>query len=215
MSSEKEADDQGTLFVVSAPSGTGKTTLVKALTERDENVVISVSHTTRRRRRGERDGIDYHFVGAAHFQRLIEANAFLEYASVFGHLYGTSKANVHRELNAVRDVVLEIDWQGARQVRERLPSAVSIFVVPPSHESLRTRLESRGQDSKEIIAERMRSVVTELSHFDEFDYLIVNDSNERAADDLASIVRAQRLSRPRQVRSHGRLLVDLLAPLRP
>jgi guanylate kinase len=210
MSSEREAKDGGTLFVVSAPSGAGKTTLVKALTERDASVAISVSHTTRPRRRGERNGIDYHFVDVPHFQRLIEADAFLEHACVFGHLYGTSKESVHRELDAVRDVVLEIDWQGARQIRNRVPDAVSIFVVPPSRDSLRKRLEARGQDSFGVIERRMRNVVADLSHFDEFDYLIVNDSIERAADDLASIVRARRLSSARQIRSHRRLIDDLL-----
>jgi len=215
MSSEREAKDRGALFVVSAPSGTGKTTLVKALTERDANVVISVSHTTRPRRRGERNGVDYHFVDVPHFQRLIEADAFLEHACVFGHLYGTSQESVHRELDAGRDVVLEIDWQGARQIRNRVPDAVSIFVVPPSRDSLRKRLEARGQDSFDVIAQRMRNVVADLSHFDEFDYLIVNDSIERAAHDLASIVRARRLSSARQIRSHCRLIDDLLGAPRP
>ena len=215
MSSERETKDRGALFVVSAPSGAGKTTLVKALTERDANVAISVSHTTRPRRRGERDGVDYHFVDVPHFQRLIEADAFLEHACVFGHLYGTSKASVRRELDAARDVVLEIDWQGARQIRNRMPEAVSIFVVPPSRDSLRKRLEGRGQDSDAIIAQRMRNVVTDLSHFDEFDYLVVNDSIERAADDLASIVRARRLSSARQLRSHCRLIEGLLGAPHP
>ena len=210
MSSETAAGGRGELFVVSAPSGTGKTTLVKALTQRDDNVVISVSHTTRPRRQGERDGVDYHFVDTAHFLRLVEAGVFLEHARVFGHLYGTSRDSVCCELDAQRDVVLEIDWQGARQIRERMPGAVSIFVVPPSQTSLRTRLEARGQDSEEIIARRMQSAASELSHYDEFDYLIVNDSVERAAGDLASIVRAHRLASPRQARSRCRLLLDLL-----
>ena len=210
MSSETAAGDRGELFVVSAPSGTGKTTLVMALTERDDNVVISVSHTTRPRRRGESDGVDYHFVDAVRFRSLVEAGVFLEHARVFGHLYGTSRESVCRELNAKRDVVLEIDWQGARQIRERMPGAVSIFVVPPSRTSLRARLEARGQDSEEIIARRMHTAASDLSHYHEFDYLIVNDSMERAADDLASIVRAHRLASPRQARSRRRLLLDLL-----
>ena len=215
MSSEREARDRGALFMVSAPSGAGKTTLVKALTERDANVTISVSHTTRPRRSGERDGVDYHFVDVPHFQGLIEADAFLEHAHVFGHLYGTSRESVHRERDAGRDVVLEIDWQGARQIRNRVPDALGIFVVPPSRDSLRERLEARGQDSFGVIAQRMRNVVADLSHFDEFDYLIVNDSIERAADDLASIVRARRLSKARQVRSHRRLIDDLLGAPHP
>ena len=210
MSSEAAAQCRGALFVVSAPSGTGKTTLVKALTERDENVVLSVSHTTRPRRRGERDGIDYHFVDTPHFRGMIGEGVFLEHASVFGHLYGTSRESVRRELNAGRDVVLEIDWQGAQQIRERIPDAVSIFILPPSQESLRTRLEARGQDSDRIIAERMRTAVSDLSHYQEFDYVVVNDSIERAAEDLASIVRAHRLVSPRQTLARSALLADLL-----
>ncbi len=215
MSSEESTDGRGELFVVSAPSGTGKTTLVKTLTGRDENVVISVSHTTRPRRRGERDGVDYHFVDIAYFRRLIEEGAFLEHARVFGHLYGTSRESVRRELNAKRDVVLEIDWQGARQIRKRIPDAISIFVVPPSRESLRARLETRGQDNEETIAARMRGVVSELSRYDEFDYLIVNDSLERAADDLESIVRAHRLANPRQSRFRRPLLAGLMGDAGP
>lgn len=215
MSSEESAGARGELFVVSAPSGTGKTTLVKSLSTRDEKVVISVSHTTRPRRRGERDGVDYHFVEVEHFLRLIEAGAFLEHARVFGHLYGTSQESVRRELNAKRDVVLEIDWQGARQIRKRIPDAISIFVLPPSRESLRARLRARGQDSEKTIAERMRGVVCELSHYDEFDYLIVNDSVERAVDDLESILRAHRLASPRQSRSRRLLLAGLLDDASP
>ena len=209
MSSES-ARCRGALFVVSAPSGTGKTTLVKALTERDENVVLSISHTTRSRRRGERDGVDYHFVDTSRFRGMIEEGVFLEHANVFGHLYGTSRDSVHRELNAGRDVVLEIDWQGARQIRDRIPGSVGIFILPPSRASLRMRLEARGQDSEHIIAERMRTAVSDLSHYEEFDYVIVNDSIEGAAEDLASIVRAHRLASPRQTLIRGALLADLL-----
>ena len=210
MSSEAAAVDRGALFVVSAPSGTGKTTLVKALTKRDEHVVLSVSHTTRRRRPEERDGIDYHFVDIPHFRRMVEEGMFLEHACVFGHLYGTSRESVYCQLSVRRDVVLEIDWQGARQIRERMPGAVSVFVLPPSRKSLRARLEARGQDSETVIAERMRTAVRDLSHYHEFDYLVVNDSIERAAEDLGSIVRAHRLANPRQTRSHRDLLAALL-----
>ena len=210
MSSEPRAKGRGELFVVSAPSGTGKTTLVKSLTERDRNVVISISHTTRPRRPGEREGVDYHFVEDAHFRSLIEQGVFLEHARVFGHLYGTSRERVHRELAASRDVVLEIDWQGARQIREKMPDTIGIFVLPPSMESLHARLRARGQDSQATIAKRMRTVVSELSHYDEFDYLIVNDSMERALDDLMSIMRAHRLARRRQACVHRNLLAGLL-----
>ena len=209
MSSES-ARCRGALFVVSAPSGTGKTTLVKALAERDENVVLSISHTTRSRRRGERDGVDYHFVDAPRFRGMIEEGVFLEHANVFGHLYGTSRDSVYRELNAGRDVVLEIDWQGARQIRDGIHGSVGIFILPPSRASLRMRLEARGQDSEHIIAERMRTAASDLSHYEEFDYVIVNDSIERAAEDLASIVRAHRLASPRQTLIRDALLADLL-----
>lgn len=209
MSSES-ARCRGALFVVSAPSGTGKTTLVKALAERDENVVLSISHTTRSRRRGERDGVDYHFVDAPRFRGMIEEGVFLEHANVFGHLYGTSRDSVYREFNAGRDVVLEIDWQGARQIRDGVPGSVGIFILPPSRASLRMRLEARGQDSEHIIAERMRTAVSDLSHYEEFDYVIVNDSIERAAEDLASIVRAHRLASPRQTLIRDALLANLL-----
>ena len=212
MSSEATAREEGrgTLFVVSAPSGTGKTTLVKVLTKRDANIVFSVSHTTRLPRPGEHDGIDYHFVDARQFQSMVQEGMFLEHARVFGHLYGTSRESVCRELEAHRDVVLEIDWQGARQIRERMPGAIGIFVLPPSRKSLRRRLEARGQDSERIIAERVCTAVSDLSHYHEFDYLIVNDSIDRAADDLASIVRAHRLANLRQTRSLGGLLAELL-----
>ena len=210
MSNEGAARCRGALFVVSAPSGTGKTTLVKALTERDRNVVLSVSHTTRPRRRGERDGVDYHFVDAPRFRAMIEEGVFLEHANVFGHLYGTSRGSVYRELNTGRDVVLEIDWQGARQIRDGIPESVSIFILPPSRASLRTRLEARGQDSEHIIAERMRTAVSDLSHYEEFEYVIVNDAIEQAAEELACIVRAHRLASPRQALSRSALLADLL-----
>lgn len=208
MSSEA-AGRHGALFVVSAPSGAGKTTLVRMLCERDEEVVASVSHTTRPRRRGERTGIDYHFVAPSHFQRLIDTGAFLEHARVFGYHYGTSRDGVQRELAAGRDVVLEIDWQGARQIRQRCPDAVGVFVMPPSHESLRARLRARGEDDEAVIAGRMRDAASELSHCREFDYLVVNDALERAVGDLRCIVHAQRLRLRRQACRH-RLLLDRL-----
>ena len=210
MSSEAAALRRGALFVVSAPSGTGKTTLVKALTERDEKVVLSVSHTTRPKRQGEREGVDYHFVDLPHFRHMIGNDVFLEHARVFGNLYGTSREGVYRQLNAGRDVVLEIDWQGAQQIRERVPDTVGIFILPPSRKSLRTRLEARGQDSEHIIVERIRTAVSDLSHYGEFDYVVVNDSIGRAAEDLASIVRAHRLTCSRQALSRSALLAELL-----
>ena len=213
MSSEA-AGRGGALFVVSAPSGAGKTTLVRMLCELDEEVVASVSHTTRPRRRGEREGVDYHFVAPSHFQRLIDTGAFLEHARVFGHHYGTSRDGVQRTLAAGRDVVLEIDWQGARQVRQRRPDAIGVFVMPPSHESLHARLRARGEDDEAVIARRMRDAASELSHYREFDYLIVNDTMERAAGELRCIVHAQRLQRRRQACRHRLLLERLCEDVR-
>ncbi len=208
----------GTLFIVSAPSGAGKTSLVKALVERDPRVVLSVSHTTRPPRPGERDGVDYHFVDSATFERMVAEGAFLEHAEVFGNRYGTARATVERELAADRDVILEIDWQGARQVRAAMPEAVSVFILPPSREALEARLRGRGQDDETVIARRMARAVDEMSHYDEYDYLVVNDVFETALEDLLAIVRATRLRRPAQAARHAELLRRLLgeaAPARP
>ncbi|HHQ41865.1 MAG TPA: guanylate kinase [Chromatiales bacterium] len=200
----------GTLFIVSAPSGAGKTSLVKALVERDPRVVLSVSHTTRPPRPGERDGVDYHFVDGATFERMAAEGAFLEHAEVFGNRYGTARATVERELAADRDVILEIDWQGARQVRAAMPEAVSVFILPPSREALEERLRGRGQDDETVIARRMARAVDEMSHYDEYDYLVVNDVFETALEDLLAIVRATRLRRPAQAVRHAELLRRLL-----
>ena len=183
----------GTLFVVSAPSGAGKTSLLKALVETDESVSVSISHTTRPMRPGEQDGVDYHFVSVDAFQAMVGESAFLEHAEVFGNFYGTSEAGIRDQLASGRDVILEIDWQGARQVRQRFPQTVSVFILPPTPEALRQRLSGRGQDSAEVIQRRLGEAREEMSHYGEFDYIVVNDLFEQALGELRSIVDAQRL----------------------
>ncbi len=185
----------GTLYIVAAPSGAGKTSLVKALVERVPGVEVSISYTTRPPRAGEQEGVNYHFVDRETFRQMVAQGEFLEHAEVFGNLYGTAKANILERLGKGMDVILEIDWQGARQVREALPQAVGIFILPPSREVLEQRLRSRGQDTEEVIARRMREATEEMSHYREFDYLVVNDRFEQALEGLCSIVLARRLRR--------------------
>jgi len=177
------------LYVISAPSGGGKTSLVSALLERDPRVALSVSHTTRSPRPGERDGVHYYFADEATFEALVEKNAFLEHACVFDHRYGTGRGPVERQLADGFDVLLDIDWQGARQIRESFPAACTIFILPPSLDELRRRLVGRGQDSEGVIARRMQSARAELSHAGEFDFLVVNDDFEQALNDLHAIIR--------------------------
>ncbi|MDZ7828516.1 MAG: guanylate kinase [Halofilum sp. (in: g-proteobacteria)] len=201
----------GILYTVSAPSGAGKTSLVGALLEREPGLVLSVSHTTRPRREGEQDGVDYYFVDESGFDEMVNEDAFLEHARVFDNRYGTSRRAVEEQLAAGRDVLLEIDWQGAQQVRERVPDAIPVFILPPSREALAERLQGRGLDSDEVIARRMAAAIDEMSHYNECDYLVVNDDFETALADLQSIVRAGRLQRSRQAERHGDLLNALLA----
>ena len=179
---------RGRLFVVAAASGTGKTSLVRELTKRVTGLGFSVSHTTRPRRPNEVDGRDYHFVDRATFQHMIEADEFLEYASVFDNLYGTGRPQVEAALDAGRDLLLEIDWQGAQQIRARMPEAIDVFILPPSRAALSERLTNRRTDTPEVIARRLRDSVTELSHWPEFRYVIVNDRFENALADLERIV---------------------------
>ena len=203
------AVDCGTLYVISAPSGAGKTSLVKALLESMQDIGVSVSHTTRPMRPGEVDGVDYHFTAVEHFKAMIEAGEFLEYAQVFDNFYGTSRGAVLAGLERGEDVILEIDWQGARQVRELFPDCRSIFILPPSKAALRERLTGRGQDSEAVIERRLRDAEADMTHYDEFDYVVVNDAFERALDDLRTIVAAQRLSLPRQARRLARLIAEM------
>ena len=188
----------GNLFVVVAPSGAGKTTLVDALLKADSNIRLSMSYTTRAPREGERDGIDYYFVTRAKFEELIAAGEFLEHANVYGNYYGTSRAWIERELAGDHDVLLEIDWQGAQQVRRLFPHMVGIFILPPSLDELRKRLKSRGKDPADAIEKRMASARDEISHVLEFEYIIVNDKFEVALADLVAVVRAARISRAQQ-----------------
>jgi guanylate kinase len=201
----------GTLYIVSAPSGAGKTSLVKALIDAEPNIRVSVSHTTRGMRPGEVDSVNYNFVSREEFVHMLEHGDFLEHAEVFGNLYGTSQRWVQQTLADGHDLILEIDWQGAQQVRHLMPQAKSIFILPPSQEALRQRLDNRGQDSDEIIDRRMREAVSEMSHYVEYDYLVINDDFATALDDLKAIFRANQLRHGAQQVRHGALLARLLA----
>jgi guanylate kinase len=179
---------RGRLIVIAAPSGAGKTSLVKALLASEPALRLSVSHTTRRRRETEQEGREYHFVSVPEFERLRDTGEFLEHARVFDNLYGTSRAYVGEQLGAGHDVVLEIDWQGAQQVRRAMPQCVSVFILPPSREALARRLAARATDTAQVIARRLADAAADMSHYREFDYLVVNDDFERALADLKRIV---------------------------
>ncbi|HSJ49378.1 MAG TPA: guanylate kinase [Gammaproteobacteria bacterium] len=202
----------GTLYIISAPSGAGKTSLVKAMLGELEDASVSVSHTTRAMRPGEKNGVDYHFTEKTEFEAMVARGDFLEHAQVFDNYYGTSKSGVQGQLAAGQDVILEIDWQGARQVRDWQPRAISIFVLPPSREALEERLRGRGTDSDEIIQRRMRDAVSEMSHYPEYDYLVINDRFETALVELKAILLAQRQRLALQQSRHPGLLEALLAP---
>lgn len=201
----------GTLYIIASPSGGGKSSLIQALLKLNANLVVSVSHTTRPMRPGERDGADYHFVTPSVFDKLIQAGAFLEHADVFGHAYGTSRHTVLEFLAQGVDVILAIDWQGARQIKHLLPDTVTIFILPPSTAALAERLRLRGQDNEDVIALRMRAAVTELSHYGEFDYLVLNEDFHSAITDLLAIIHARQLRCAAQTRKLAALLADLLA----
>ncbi len=201
----------GTLFTVSAPSGAGKTSLVGALVKSNPEVCVSVSHTTRAMRPGEVDGVNYHFVTRDAFEEMLEAGDFLEHAHVFGNLYGTSQKWVMETLKQGIDVILEIDWQGAQQVRKLIPDTVGLFILPPSLACLRQRLTSRGQDDESVINTRMSEAISEMSHYPEADYLIINDDFTVALAQFQALVTSQHLRLERQVERHELLLKSLLS----
>ncbi|WJD70210.1 guanylate kinase [Pseudomonas asiatica] len=200
----------GTLYIVSAPSGAGKTSLVTALIKADKRVSVSVSHTTRAMRPGEQHGVNYHFVSHDDFKGLIAKGDFLEHAEVFGNFYGTSRSALQEVLDQGNDLILEIDWQGAQQVRKLMPEALSVFILPPSQQALRERLDGRGQDSEEIIAGRMKEAVSEMVHYDEYDYVIINDDFEVALEDLKAVFRSNRLVLKKQQQCHAALLKQMI-----
>jgi len=203
---------RGTLYIISAPSGAGKTSLVHALVAALPDVVVSVSHTTRKMRDGEVDGQDYHFIDEQHFQEMIANEDFLEHASVFGNRYGTSRRHIQQQLQTGKDVILEIDWQGARQVRQLMSGCKSIYVLPPSIQALRNRLHSREQDSEDVIESRMHEAVSEMTHYGEFDYIVINDDFDQAREELVSIFVCNRMLLVHQQQTHEELLADLLKP---
>jgi len=198
----------GNLYVVAAPSGAGKTTLVRLLIEQEAGVHLSVSFTTRPPRPGELDGRDYHFVDAAEFRAMIARQEFLEWAEVHGNFYGTSNKWIAEQLAAGHDVLLEIDWQGAQQVRSAFPEAIGIFILPPSMDELTSRLTARGTDSADVITRRLAAAQAEMRHVGEFDYVIINASLEQALDDLRAVVRASRLSLAAQRARHASLFAQ-------
>ena len=200
---------KGNVFIICAPSGAGKTSLVAELLRRDRSARLSVSHTTRAPRPGEQDGRDYHFVSRPVFEAMIGRGEFLESAEVHGNLYGTSQAWIDDQLARDVDIVLEIDWQGAQQVRRLIPEAIGIFILPPSPETLRRRLIDRGQDSKAVIERRLQAARGEIAHLTEFDYVMINNNFDDAVEDLVSIVRATRLRIAAQVSRHSDLINSL------
>ena len=196
---------KGVLYIVSAPSGAGKTSLVKALLKTDPSIRLSVSYTTPPPRPGETDGRDYHFVDRHGFEKMLAEGEFLEHAEVYGNFYGTSKGSISRDLNAGHDILLEIDWQGAAQVKDHFPDSASIFILPPSFNALRTRLKGRDQDSEEVIERRLAAAAHDVAHADAFDYIMVNDDFDHALLDLVAITRSVRLEAARQLDRHAML----------
>lgn len=202
---------KGTLYVISAASGAGKTTLVSAMLQQLANIEVSVSHTTRAPRSGEVNGVDYHFIDQIEFKKMLAAAAFLESASVFGNMYGSSKQHLEQQLLLGKDVILEIDWQGARQIRQLVADCKSIYIAPPSIAALRERLGNRGQDDETVINKRMQEAVSEMSHYVEFDYLVINDDFNEARDNLVAIIKGNRMLFEYQSQKHADLLNELLS----
>jgi len=202
---------RGTLFIVAAPSGAGKSSIVNACLARDRNICLSISFTSRSPRPGERHAEHYHFIAADEFKAMIRAGGFFEYAEVHGDWKGTARQSVEPQLAAGRDVLLEIDWQGARQVRTQVPEAVGVFILPPSRAALEERMRKRGQDSEAVIARRLAAAREEMSHYDEFDFVIVNEDFDTAVDEMCAIFAASRLRREAQAERHAGLIGALLA----
>ena len=202
---------RGTLYIVAAPSGAGKSSLVNAVLSRESGIVLSISFTSRKARPGERHAQHYHFIDKEEFEAMIGKGDFFEHALVHGDYKGTAKQSVEPQLAAGKDVLLEIDWQGARQVREKLPDAISIFILPPSKDALETRMRNRGQDSEEVIKQRLANAREEMSHYSEFDYVIVNEHFDAAVSELRAIFQAQRLKCDAQQQRHSDLINNLLA----
>ncbi|QZD33172.1 Guanylate kinase [Acinetobacter lwoffii] len=202
----------GLLFVVSAASGTGKTSLVKALLERVNNLHVSVSHTTRGQRPGELDGVHYHFSNKEDFLNLVNEGGFIEYAEVFGNYYGTAQATVKEQLAKGHDVLLEIDWQGAQQVRRLFPESKQIFILPPSQFDLRERLSNRGTDAVDVIEHRLSCAVEDMQQYSKFDYIIINDDFNKALHDLEAVIIANRLVLSQQANRHEKLIQKLITP---
>lgn len=198
------------LFIVAAPSGCGKTSLVKALIEKTDHLRVSISHTTRRSRPGEENGKNYFFVSKDEFDAIKNSNGFIESAKVFDNYYGSAKQTVQDLLDQNQDVILEIDWQGARQVKQSFAEAIGIFILPPSISALKERLTNRGQDDQSTIDRRMQDAVNEMQHFDEFDYLVINDDFDTALNDLSNIVKSQRLILKQQTQQYQDLLKELI-----
>ena len=205
------SNKRGNLFILSAPSGAGKSSLLKALTERHQDMKVSVSHTTRNERPGEVNAVHYHFVTVDEFKHHITEGQFIEWAEVFGNFYGTSKVAIQNMLNNGVDVFLDIDWQGAQQIRDLFNHVITIFIVPPSQQALKSRLIGRGQDEDAVIEQRMEKAKSEISHYPEFNFLLVNDDFEQCLDELSTIVLAQRLKQTNQAIKFDHLLKDLLA----
>lgn len=201
----------GNLFIISAPSGAGKSTLINALLQQHADMQLSVSHTTRSPRPGESNGVQYHFTDIPAFKQLIAEDQFIEWAEVFGNYYGTSKSALADKLAQGIDVFLDIDWQGARQIKQQLPFVTSIFILPPSVEALEQRLNQRGQDSAEVIAGRMAKAQDEISHADEYDYWVVNDDLQLALQQFSGIIQTQRLKQQKQAIRQQKLISGLLA----
>ena len=201
---------RGTLYIVAAPSGAGKSSIVNACLARDPNICLSISFTSRQPRPGERHAEHYHFIAAEEFERMVAAGDFFEHALVHGDWKGTARQSVEPQLATGKDVLLEIDWQGARQVRAKVPDAVSIFILPPSRAALEQRMRARGQDSEDVIRQRLDAAREEMSHYGEFDFVIVNEHFGTAVDEMCAIFTASRLRKDAQVARHGKLISALL-----